>query len=177
MLCGKLAGLRVREEGDVAVLDAELHDDVPTRLRSDARPWRPAPPGSAASRYRVGDDREDTVTFSLVELATGELAGAAVLWGIDQHNRTAHIGLSLRPAFRGRGLGTDAVRVLCRYGFAILGLHRLQIDTLADNDAMIAAAARAGFAAEGTLRGAAWVDGAFLDEVILGQLASEWERS
>ena len=176
MLRGKLTGLRAREEDDVAVLDTELHDDIPTRLRSDARPWRPVPPGSAASGYRVGDDREDTVTFSLVELATGELAGAAVLWGIDQHNRTAHIGLSLRPAFRGRGLGTDAVRVLCRYGFAILGLHRLQIDTLADNDAMIAAAARAGFAGEGTLRGAAWVDGEFLDEVILGQLAYEWER-
>ena len=43
------------------------------------------------------------------------------------------------PAFQGRGLGTDAVRVLCRDG-------------------------------------SAWVDGEFLDEVILGQLASEWER-
>jgi RimJ/RimL family protein N-acetyltransferase len=41
---------------------------------------------------------------------------------------------------------------------------------------MIAVAARAGFTAEGTLRGAAWADGEFLDEVIMGQLASEWER-
>ena len=177
MLRGELAGLRAREDDDIAILDVELHDDVLTRVRADYRPWRPVPPGSAASDYRVTGDREDMARFSVVEPESGELAGEALLWGIDLHNRTAHVGLSLRPAFRGRGLGTDTVRVLCRYGFAILGLHRLQIDTLADNDAMIAVAARAGFATEGTLRGAAWADGEFVNEVIMGQLASEWERS
>jgi RimJ/RimL family protein N-acetyltransferase len=115
--------------------------------------------------------------FSVVELATGELAGEALLWDIDLHNRAAHIGISLRPAFRGRGLGADAVRVLCRYGFAIRGLHRLQAETLATNNAMIQAADRAGFTREGTLRRAAWVDGEFLDEVILGLLAAEWKAS
>jgi len=177
MLRGRLAGLRAREDDDIAILDAELHDDVLTRVRADSRPWRPVPPGSAASEYRVAGDRDDIARFSVVELASGELAGEALLWGIDLHNRSAHVGLSLRPAFRGRGLGTDAVRVLCRYGFAILGLHRLQVDTLADNDAMIAVAAQAGFSAEGTLRGTAWVDGQFVDEVVLGQLSSEWKRS
>jgi Acetyltransferase (GNAT) domain len=66
----------------------------------------------------------------------------------------------LLPAFRGRGPGTDAVRVLCHYGFAIRGLHRLQAETLAGNDAMIQAASRAGFAREGTLRHSAWVNSA-----------------
>ena len=58
---------------------------------------------------------------------------------IDLHYRRAHLGLSLRPAFRGRGLGTDMVVALCRYGFAVRGLHRLQVDTLASNTAMIRA--------------------------------------
>ena len=88
-------------------------------------------------------------------------------------DRTAHLGLSLRPAFRGRGLGTDVVLALCEYGFAVRGLHRLQVDTLAGNTAMIRAASRAGFVQEGRLRRAAWVDGEFADEVILGLLASE----
>jgi hypothetical protein len=64
--------------------------------------------------------------------------------------------------------------VLCRYGFAIRGLHRLQIETLTDNHAMIAAATRAGFVREGTLRRAAWVDGCFADEAIFGLLVTEW---
>ena len=93
------------------------------------------------------------------------------------HNRTAHIGISLLPEMRGRGLGTDVVRILCRYGFAIRGLHRLQAETLADNNAMIQTAIRAGFAREGTLRRSTWVNGDFADEVILGLLAAEWEAS
>jgi len=175
MLRGELTGLRARHDDDIAILEAELHDDVETRVRADSRPWRPLPPGLAESPYRPDSDAADRASFSVVELATGELAGEALLWGIDQHNRMAHVGLSLRPAFRGRGLGTDAVRVLCRYGFAILGLHRLQAETLADNNAMMASAARAGFVPEGTLRRSAWVNGEFADEVILGQLAAEWD--
>ena len=168
MLRGEVAGLRAREDSDVAILHAELHDDVTTRVRADTRPWRPIPATAAQSPYRVAGREEDSATFSVVHLASGELAGEALLWGIDVHNRSAHVGISLRPGFRGRGLGTDTVRVLCGYGFAILGLHRLQAETLADNAAMIAAATRAGFVQEGSLRRSAWVNGRFADEVILG---------
>jgi RimJ/RimL family protein N-acetyltransferase len=174
MLRGEKTGLRARHDSDIPVLHAELYDDVETRARTDSRPWRPIPPGSS-SPYQVSDADDHAACFSVIELATGELAGEALLWDIDLHNRSAHIGMSLLPAFRGRGLGTDAVRVLCRYGFAIRGLHRLQAETLADNDAMIQAASRAGFTREGTLRRSAWVNGTFLDEIILGLLAAEWE--
>ncbi len=177
MLRGEIVGLRAQQDSDIEVFETELLNDAETRMRSDSRPWRPVTPGSPDSPYREQAPRGDqsaTVPFSAVELATGELVGNALLWGIDLHNRNAHLGISLRPAFRGKHLGTDIVRVLCRYGFAIRGLHRLQVDTLADNDAMIGAATRAGFVHEGTLRQFAWVNGSFADEVILSQLASEW---
>ena len=172
-----MIGLRAQQDSDIDVFEAELLNDAETRMRSDSRPWRPVAPGSADSPYRgqaPRGDHSEAVTFAAVELATGELVGNALLWGIDLHNRNAHLGISLRPAFRGKHLGTDIVRVLCRYGFAIRGFHRLQVDTLADNYAMIGAATRAGFALEGTLRQFAWVNGSFADEVILGQLATEW---
>jgi RimJ/RimL family protein N-acetyltransferase len=115
--------------------------------------------------------------FSVVELSDRALAGEALLWGIDTHNRTAHVGLSLLPSFRHRGLGTDVIRVLCRYAFAVLGLHRLQVETLADNTAMIQVARAAGFVLDGTLRGSSWVEGQFVDEVVLGLLAEDWNAS
>ena len=177
MLRGSKIELRARRAADVAVLHAELYEDVATRSRADSRPWRPIPPESGASPYAAGDTGDATACFSVVELDSGELAGDALLWGIDSHNRVAHVGVSLRPAFRGRGLATDVVRVLCRYGFTVRGMHRLQVETLADNSAMIQAASRAGFRQEGTLRRSAWVNGDFADEVILGMLASEWNAS
>jgi RimJ/RimL family protein N-acetyltransferase len=174
MLRGDLTLLRARRDDDIPVLDAELYDDVETRVRADTRPWRPVPPGSAGSTFRVSDIPGNDAVFSVVELATDELAGTALLWHIDHFNRLADVGISLRPTFRGRGLATDAVRVLCRYGFSILGLNRLQLRTLAGNAAMIATATKTGFRHEGTQRRAHWVNGEFLDQVSYGQLAEEW---
>jgi RimJ/RimL family protein N-acetyltransferase len=168
MLRGERVGLRTRLPGDVPILHADLQEDVETRARADSRPWQPIP--ESASPFAIGEPREDAAIFSVVDLPSAELAGAALLWGIDSHNRVAHLGLTLRPAFRGRGLATDVVALLSHYGFAIRGMHRLQLETLADNAPMIRAAQRAGFTIEGTLREAAWVDGRFHDEVVLGRL-------
>ena len=177
MLRGELIGLRARTDADIEVFEAEMLNDVEMRVRADGRPWRPIAPGSADSPYRTVNERGDAVPFSVVELATAELAGEAVMFGIDAHHRNAHLGLGLRPAFRGRHLGTDIVRVLCHYGFGIRGLHRLQMETLADNHAMITAATRSGFTLEGTLRDYAWVDGHFADAVILAQLVPDWSQA
>jgi len=169
LLTGKLVQLRARLEADVAVLHAELYEDVAVRSRSDSRPWIPL--GVPDSPFAVRDASPDAAEFSIVEIASDELAGAAVLWQIDRHNRSAHIGLSLMPRFQGHGLGTDVVNVLTRYGVRTLGLHRLQIETVADNPAMIAAATRAGFQQEGRLRHAGWAEGAFADQIVLGWVA------
>jgi RimJ/RimL family protein N-acetyltransferase len=174
MLRGERVALRARIESDVAVLHAELYDDVLTRTRTDARPWRPISPDAPAAPYRISDPTDDWAAFSVVDLGDGDLAGEAILWGIDPHNRSAHVGISLRPAFRGRGLGADAVRVLCEYGFTVRGLHRLGVETLRDNGPMLRIAEQVGFVREGVLRRAAWVNGQFIDEVVFGMLAEQW---
>ncbi|MEU3839753.1 GNAT family protein [Streptomyces sp. NPDC028635] len=175
MLRGSKVGLRARHEEDIPVLRAELLDDVLTSARSEGRPWRPTTPGAEDSRLVSDDKDESNVRFSVVESDGGTLVGMATLWGIDNHSRSAHIGLGLLPSTRGKGYGTDVVAVLCHYGFVVRGLQRLQIETLADNAAMLRSAERNGFVREGVLRSSAWVMGEFLDEVVLGLLAREWK--
>ncbi|HTU07761.1 MAG TPA: N-acetyltransferase, partial [Trebonia sp.] len=106
MLRGELTGLRARLPVDAEILHAELYEDVETWVRADSRPWVPVPSGPASPFWAVSaagaSQPADVATFSVVELATGELAGEALLWGIDPHNRSAHIGISLRPGCRGR---------------------------------------------------------------------------
>ena len=46
--------------------------------------------------------------------------------------------------------------------------------TITTIKAMIASAHKAGYRLEGTLRESGWVLGAFVDEVVLGLLATEW---
>lgn len=174
MLRGEKTGLRARLDEDVPVLHAELHDDVPEHGRADSGPWLPKAPGRDWSPFAVREPAGGAAAFSVVELASGELAGIAGLGDVDTHNRTGHLGLWLRPGYRGRGLGVDTVRVLCRYGFDNRGLNRLQLETLSGNRAMIAAAERAGFLREGTLRRSSWVDGRFEDEAVFGVTAEDW---
>jgi hypothetical protein len=96
MLRGEMTGLRARHDSDIPVLHAGLYDDVETRVRAGSRPWHPIPPGPD-SPYRVTGPDDHAACFSVIKLATGELAGEALLWAIDLHNRAAHIGISLLP--------------------------------------------------------------------------------
>jgi RimJ/RimL family protein N-acetyltransferase len=169
MLADDIIGLRARVDADSEVLHAELYNDVSTRIRGDSRPWVPIPVGSPTSPFAMTAGDESTALFSILELASGELAGEALLYLIDTHNRSAHAGLALLPGFRGRGLSHRVLQLLCRYGLEIRGLHRLQLEMLADNEPMIRAAKRAGFVEEGRLRDARWVDGAFVDELVFGR--------
>ncbi|MCX5392438.1 GNAT family N-acetyltransferase [Streptomyces sp. NBC_00094] len=175
MLKGTKVGLRARHEDDIPILLTELYDDAVIGSRAEGGPWRPITPGSKDPRLVVDDKDQTSVPFSVVELEGGTLVGTANLWGIDNHNRCAHIGLGLLPAARGKGYSTDVVATLCHYGFVVRGMQRLQIETLADNTAMLRSAERNGFVREGVLRSSAWVLGEFLDEVLLGLLAQDWK--
>ncbi len=175
ILEGTKACLRARLDADVALLDAGLYDDVETRARADNRPWVPRAPGSSESPYAVVETSSAAAHFSVVSTAdSDDLIGEALLWDIDTHNRSAHIGLSLLPEWRGQGLGKEVLELLGRYAFEVRGLHRLQLETAADNAAMIGAAESTGFTHEGVLREASWALGKYLDQVIFGLLASEW---
>ncbi|MFJ8439402.1 GNAT family N-acetyltransferase [Kitasatospora griseola] len=172
MLRGEKIGLRARHEDDLPILRRELSNDVLVAARAEGRPWRPVAVGGPEPR--INDDDPSAVIFAAVELETGALIGTASVWGIDNHHRSAHLGLGLLPSCRGKGYGTDVVAALCVYGFTVRGLQRLQVDTLADNHAMIRAAERNGFVREGVLRSSAWVMGEFLDQALLGLLARDW---
>ena len=175
MLTGKKVALRARHDDDIPILLAELYDDVAGSSRAEGKPWRPISPGSDDRHLVIDTKDESHVAFSVVELDGGALVGTANVWGIDTHNRFAHLGMGLLASARGKGYGTDVVGVLCTYGFVVRSLHRLQIETLADNEPMLRAAEANGFVREGVLRSSAWVMGEFLDEVLLGLLVDDWK--
>lgn len=168
--------LRPRHPEDVAVLHDELYNDVATRAQADTRPWIPIPAGDPALSPLAVTSVSESVAFFSVVTVEDELAGEALLWGIDIHNRSAHVGLALLPAFRGRGFSAEIVHLLCRYGFVVRGLNRLQLETKPANEPMIRAAKAVGFVEEGVLREASWSLGSFEDAVIMGLLAGEWKE-
>src|SRR5262249_10129027 len=90
-LSSEHVALRARRPENVAVLQAQLYDDIATRALADTRAWQPIPRDSAHSPYAVTTSN-DAAFFSVVD-AQGDLAGEALLCGIDPHNRLANLGL------------------------------------------------------------------------------------
>ncbi|MGO1051199.1 GNAT family N-acetyltransferase [Crossiella sp. CA198] len=177
MLRGEKVVLRPCTKDDVAVLFAEQRADVPGFMLSSSAPWFPVPMETVLASWEPVDDHYSkpmpkSATFAIEE--NGELAGSVTLWAIDYHHRNAEIGIGLRSDFRGRGLSTDALRVICHYAFFVLGLHRVRLVTGARNVPMQKAALAAGFTEEGRHREAWWEGDGFADDVHYGLLDREW---
>ncbi len=180
MLTGRAVVLREIRRTDLEVIHRELYADVATSALASVDPWVPPLLARRESRFdRALTEPEDDkrVLFAVCERSDEDrhVVGTIGLWGIDLHNSLAHIGLSLVPSVRGRGLATDALRVVCYYGFVVRGLHRLGLETLGRNQPMLRAALSAGFVEEGRLRQSAFVLGERDDDVLLGLLRSEWD--
>lgn len=85
------------------------------------------------------------------------------------------LGILLAPAFRRRGYGTQAQRLLVRYLFAHTQLNRVEAITEITNIGEQRALEAAGFTREGVLRGATFRLGRWHDQVIYSVLRDEVE--
>lgn len=175
LLIGDVVQLRATSDEDLPLLDAWWHDVAQAPVQRGV--VVPRQLGSAVDQFRrwsTNDAETSSIGLSVVERSTGELAGHVTLWGATWWNRSAELAIILGPDHQGRGLGPDAVRVLLRYAFDELGLHRVALKTWAFNDRAITAYRRAGFTEEGRLREVGFHAGRWHDEVLMSVLDHEW---
>lgn len=99
--------------------------------------------------------------------------GSASLSEVRLDQGSAAVGYWLAPEARGRGVATQAVRVLARWAFAELGLARLELTCSPDNEASQHVAGRCGFSREGLLRSHVPFKGDRRDSVIYSLLPGE----
>lgn len=79
-------------------------------------------------------DQDERLDLAVVERATGEFAGEAVLNEYDRAADEANFRIALRgPGWYGRGLGTEATRLIVRHGLGPVGLRRITLTVLARN--------------------------------------------
>jgi aminoglycoside 6'-N-acetyltransferase len=117
---------------------------------------------------------EDEVVFAIE--VDGELVGSIQYTEEnDPDYRHASIDLFLAPSWHGRGLGSEAVRVVARYLFDERGHHRLTIDPAAANERAIRAYERVGFRPVGVMRQyERGPDGTWRDGLLMDLLAGEF---
>lgn len=77
----------------------------------------------------------------------------------------------------GKGFGRDGYKLLVNYGFAELGLDRIYLYQLVENERAVKATAALGWKTEGLLRKDVWSHGEMKDQYLLSILREEWEVS
>jgi RimJ/RimL family protein N-acetyltransferase len=165
-------GARVRltplEESDLPLLFTWINDRDLVLLSSAFSPV------SAADHRRWFDDirrRPDTYIFAIRRQGHAPPIGTCQLHHVNGVHRSAELQIRIgdRDA-RGLGLGTEAIRLLVQFGFKELRLHRISLHVLVSNTVAQRAYEKAGFIREGLLRDSAFIDGRYVDTVVMAIL-------
>lgn len=120
--------------------------------------------------------RDETSLNLLICLQdNNQMIGDIALKEIDYLNRKAKVDLSIfQTVYRGKGYGTEALRLIIDYSFDQLNLHRIGLDVYSFNKHARYVYEKLGFRQEGMLRKSIYSDGEYFDTIIMGLLKEEW---
>jgi RimJ/RimL family protein N-acetyltransferase len=165
--------LRPWRDGDVAALVRACQDPEIAR-------WTrvPSPYGESDARAYLLARYDATFAglsapFAIVQNGDESLVGSISLMRFAWPHARAEVGYWLSGEARGRGHATRAVRLLCAWGFATLGLERIDLLAATGNLPSQEVAKRAGFTREAVLR--SYMEGTYgrQDMVAFGLLEGE----
>ena len=118
---------------------------------------------------------DGNLVFAVDRKDSGEFLGNVGLHRIDPKNSRAEFGIALHnPANLGKGLGSDATKVLLWVGFHILGLRTIYLHVNEDNRRAIKSYEKNGFRHAGRFRNAVFLEGKSQDLLAMDILQEEF---
>lgn len=113
------------------------------------------------------------VQMMICETDTDVAVGSVYIRDIDRIHQKAEYGIFIgEERARGRGYGTAAAKLMIRYCFGEMKLHRLFLRVFARNGQAIRSYEKAGFEKEALLRDDVCIEGKYHDIVLMGILNS-----
>ncbi len=168
---GKLVRLRAREEGDLERYHRWLNDPELTQYIMMRYPLSMAEERNYLAN--IPPVSFEDAPFSIETLA-GEHIGSCALHRGSPEDRSASLGIFVgeKQLWSG-GYGTDAMRVLCRFGFEQMNLERIELQVFEDNPRAQRVYEKVGFKVEGCRREADYRYGRYRGIVVMGLLRED----
>jgi RimJ/RimL family protein N-acetyltransferase len=135
-------------------------------------PTLPAVDGPGVVEYFEGCRIEGGMLHLVIADRVRDAYLGEVTMVLGEHG-VGELGCGVVPAARGRGVATEALRLLADWALDTLGLGRLQVFVATENVAALRLAQRAGFRREGVLRAYWDAGGERLDAVVLSRLPTD----
>ncbi len=115
-----------------------------------------------------------TVPYEWIIDLNGHCIGVARLTLTECDNRARYAVALFDSALYGQGLGTEVTRLVLRFAFQELKLHRVDLNVLTYNQRAIACYKKCGFREEGVDREDALIEGQWASDMRMGILEEEW---
>jgi RimJ/RimL family protein N-acetyltransferase len=165
--------LRPLRPDDAGALMA-IHSDPAVMRYWSTPPWSDLQQAhDLIQREIAGMAAGTAVRLGIVVREEAALIGHCTLFSFDAQCRRAETGYALRASAWGHGYANEAVSALLDWGFAELGLNRVEADIDPRNTPSARALERLGFTREGHLRERWIVAGEKCDSLIYGLLAGD----
>jgi RimJ/RimL family protein N-acetyltransferase len=157
--------LRALREDDMASIEAAAGDPETVRYTRIPHPYTPDDARQFVCDFAPGQWRLGVAGIFAVADADDALVGTMDLRleGDELTTDVADVGYMMAPWARRRGYTSAALRALCDWGFAELGLRRIEWQAFVGNEASRGVALKAGFTMEGIARAGLAQRGTFAD--------------
>lgn len=131
-----------------------------------------ATPFQNEREWRMRLAANDANVRSLVAIHDGSLVGSAALF---QHptprlSHAAGFGMSVHPAYQGRGVGDALMGAILDLADRWMGVRRVQLEVYSDNLRAQSLYSKHGFEREGVQRFAAFRRGTFVDALVMSRI-------
>jgi RimJ/RimL family protein N-acetyltransferase len=171
---GEHVFLRPAERDDVPLFVRWFNDADVLRNLAMRAPMSEAAETAWFDRMTAAQGATDYL-FVICLMADARPIGTIGLHGLDLRNGTAEFGIAIGEKGEwNKGLGTDALRAICDFGFGEMRLERIGLHVYAGNDRARRSYEKGGFSHEGTLRRAHFARGEHTDVHVMSLLRDEW---
>ncbi|MGH2726285.1 MAG: GNAT family N-acetyltransferase [Actinomycetota bacterium] len=171
MLRGKFVSLRRGEPGDRELILRWQNDPVLFRWMDYVRPF-------SLADIDESEERAAREGQPFIIEADGRPLGRIGLNNFRPRDQMAslYIFIGEREVW-GKGYGRDALMTLLAHAFDTVNLRQVELWTLADNERAIYMYKACGFVEDGRLRNRSWIEGHYIDHLVMSITADEFARA
>lgn len=129
-----LRKIRLEDAAEVFTLrsDTTVNEFIkrePALNKADAEAW--------ITKILGFEERNESINWAITLKGESKSIGQICLWNIEAENDQAEVGYSLLPDYFGKGLMTEALSAVNRYGFDVMHLKRIDAFTQKGNERSI----------------------------------------
>ncbi len=121
-------------------------------------------------------ESNEGINWAITLKGDTKFIGIIGLFRIEFENYRSEIGYMILPEFHGKGIGSEAIKEVVRYGFEVMQLHSIEAIIAPENYASERILQKNDFVKEAHLKENEYFDGKFLDNVIYSILKSDFKK-